>query len=322
VGLVPFALVLRDGVRGASLLRAGLVLAFALPFPLWWMLGNFRALGDPLAPFRVIDDFHRAWVGTTVSAWGEARFRLQGLVFWPAVAVATLSPLVACFGFVGLWRTARARPKERWLAWLILVPTALFTARAALLMTFVPLARFAVVQVALLLPFVGPGYAHLTRATPVTRARWTFAALALAAATWALLAALTFRREGAVADALRPIAPVSTNSRAVLAAAAWLRSLAAGEVVLLDAAPSEADLQVAFFSGLPEERLVRARWGALAQRLAWHPPTAVLRCEGGALEREASVASSGERMLLNGEAFEPVALDAGPWRAYRHIKAP
>jgi hypothetical protein len=91
-------------------------------------------------------------------------------------------------------------------------------------------------------------------------------------------------------------------------------------VVLLDMAPSEADSQVAFFSGLPESRLVRARWGALAQRLEWNPPTAVLRCEGGSLEREPSLGSAENRFLLQGRAFEPAAaLQARPWRAYQLV---
>ena len=52
----------------------------------------------------------------------------------------------------------------------MLVPTAYFAFRSVVLLDFVPLARFAVTQVALLLPFVGVGYLATVEGQSAARA--------------------------------------------------------------------------------------------------------------------------------------------------------
>ena len=144
------------------------------------MQGNERAKGDAFAPIKYIESFHQAWVADGVARWSSIGYRALNLFFWPGVALFTLSPLIAWFGGRGMVRIWRQRPEYRWLIWVVLVPTAYFTFRAVVLLNFVPLGRFAVTQVALLLPFVGVGYLATVEAArprrggcgPVPRSGW------------------------------------------------------------------------------------------------------------------------------------------------------
>lgn len=157
--------------------------AFALP----WMVGNWLDRGHPLFPFQFIDAFHRAWFPGEVARWGEALYRVMCLGFWPGAAVVTLTPLVAGAGFVGLFRAWRQRPDTRWLVLLVLVPTALYTLRAAVLSSFAPLVRFTMKEVLLLLPFAWFGAQPvLERLRPASRRTWLAATVAIAVGwqTW------------------------------------------------------------------------------------------------------------------------------------------
>ena len=80
----------------------------AMPFVAAWMQGNERAKGDPFAPLRYIESFHRGWVADGVARWTSAGYRAQNLFFWPAVALFTLSPLIAWFGVRGMVRRLAA----------------------------------------------------------------------------------------------------------------------------------------------------------------------------------------------------------------------
>ena len=99
----------------------------------------------------------RQWVADGGGAVGALRCRLQQLGFWPGVALFTLTPRVALLGVVGMVEAWRQQPETRWLVLAALVPAAYFTFRAAVLLDFVPLARFTVTQLVLLLPFVATG---------------------------------------------------------------------------------------------------------------------------------------------------------------------
>jgi len=320
IPLLCVLLLLGDKDRVAAVTRSICYGLLAIPFVAAWMQGNERAKGDPFAPLRSIESFHRAWVADGVARWTSAGYRAQNLFFWPGVALVTLSPLIAWFGVRGMVRVWRQRPGYRWLIWVALVPTVYFTFRSVVLLDFVPLARFAVTQVALLLPFVGVGYlATVEGRSPLAARAWAGVALGLAVLFPVVVGALTFAREDQVASSLRPVSPVSTNPPAVMKVARWLKAEVApvGGAAALDVDVQYWDLQIAFFSGLPDTRLARMRWDVFRKQLAEQRPEVLVRREGGPLEKEPDFLLQGDTISFDGDGWEEVPGFSRPWHVYR-----
>jgi hypothetical protein len=114
IPLICVLLLVGDRDRIAGVTRSVCYGLLALPFVAAWMQGNERAKGDPFAPLRYIESFHRGWVAEGVARWTSAGYRAQNLFFWPGVALVTLSPLIAWFGVRGMMRIWRQRPDFRW----------------------------------------------------------------------------------------------------------------------------------------------------------------------------------------------------------------
>jgi 4-amino-4-deoxy-L-arabinose transferase-like glycosyltransferase len=318
--LLSVLLFLGDKDRVAAVTRGLSFLLVSMPFPMLWMQGNERARGDPFAPLHYIESFHKSWVADGIARWTEVGYRGQNLVFWPAVALLTLSPLLAAFGFWGMVHVFRTERQRRWLVWVAVLPTLYFTFRSTVLLNFVPLARFTVGQVALVFPFVYPGFeAALQGRSAAARRAWAVATVALALALPLALGFLTFRKDDGVASSLRPVSPVSTNPPAVMQVAQYLRSelLPHGGAAVLDADPMYWDLQVAFFSGLPDERLARQRWDIFRDRVASAQPHTVVRYEGGGLDHEADLRVEGATLYFAGQVFREVPGFQRPWHVYR-----
>ncbi len=285
---VPFLGVSWVVVRGwKSWKRAFAFMALSSAFPLGWMHGNWADLGDPFYPLRFIDDFHRHWFPDGDRLWGVWEYRLQNLFFWPGAALVTLSPLVALLGAWGLvvaWRAKQAR----WLVALVVLPALLFTVRSTLLASFVPLARFTAKELLFLLPFVPVGAGWLAARLP--KLAWRpLAALtvALAVAFPVGLVAYTYDREGKWENTVRPVSPITTQPRELVEAVKWVRAqvTAHGGSLVLDGDDRQYfDVTVGFRSGLPEDRLARARWDTFPVRLTHRQPRYLLRFEGGMLE--------------------------------------
>ncbi len=318
--LLVLLLLLGDKDRVAAVTRAVTFGLVSLPFPMVWMQGNEHATGHALAPIRYINAFHLNWVQDGVARWTQAGYRAQNLVFWPATALVTLSPLLAYFGMRGMVHVFRTDRKRRWLVWAALAPTLYFTFRSTVLLNFVPLARFTVGQVALVLPFVRPGFeATMAGRTASARRGWAVATVVLALATPLFMTAFTLRKDDGVASSLRPVTPLSTNPPAVMQVAHYLRTqvLPVGGSAVLDADPLYMDLQIGFFSGLPEERLARQRWDIFRERVASAKPDTVVRYEGGKLDHEADLRVEGSTLYFAGKVFHEVPGFQRPWHVYR-----
>ncbi len=287
----------------------------SLAFPIAWSYGNWGDRGDPFFPFRFIDDYHRRWFPDGEQLWGVASYRLQNFVFWPAIALLTLSPFVALAGMLGVWRAFRERRELRWLVALIVLPTLLFTLRSTLMGSFVPLGRFAVKEVGLLLPFVWFGFQWPVLKRIRKPLLWAAAVTAIVLPAWVGL--FTLHRDGKWENWLRPVSPVSTNPVALMKVARFLRTEvnARGEAAILDTDADYRDLQLAFFSGLPEERLARYRWEIFPLRLAMAQPKFLVRIEGGDLSKVAAV--EGDQLQFNGWTFRELDGFAPPFHVYR-----
>lgn len=298
--------------RLAGLTRAVFFGLLACPFPLAWMQGNELMHGDPFYPITVIDQFHRDWVsGEAARLGGPIGYRAHNLFFWPAIALLTLSPVVAILGFVGLRRTWKESVHDRWLVWVVLIPVAFFTFRGAVLMNFAPLARFTVGQLALLLPFFGMGMVStLERCSPGMRRALVAATVVLAVGIPLALGVVSFRQETGMASLVRPVSPVTTNPRDVTIVAEYLEDqLAPGKgTVVFDHAPYYHDLQVAFYSGIPESRMARVRWGDdFEKRLTEvEPPVAVVTSEEGVFLERDDVQQRGDALIWDGVTYRQV----------------
>jgi len=260
----------RDWVRCAAFC----VLA-AAPALLWLAL-NAHWTGDPLAPLRHIDRDHAGLARGAMAASGPFWMRVHALFYWPLAVAVVATPAL---GLLALWGSVRAlrRREAGWELVLIgWIPAVYFTFRSAVLADFLPMARFTLVAAALSLPFAGDVLALLARPARA------FAA-AVAAATPIALAALCWNRTGAWAEWARPMAPMGSLPPGIGEAARWLRANAGdGDLVLVDDAPSYMDIPLAFASGLPETKLLRARWtDDFERRFPSHEPTLAVLVEHG-----------------------------------------
>ncbi|MEW6430524.1 MAG: glycosyltransferase family 39 protein [Myxococcota bacterium] len=291
--------------------------AFSVP----WLVGNWLDEGHPLYPFVFIDDFHRAWFPSEVARWGAFGYRLICLGFWPGAALVTLTPLVALAGMLGLRRAWRERRDTRWLVLLVVVPPALYAGRAVLFSSFVPLVRFTMKEVLLLLPFAWFGAQPVLSRLSLRGRRATVAVAVACAVAWpAWLGWFCFRTEGAVPDTLRPIAPTSTNPPRLMRVARWLRDEGAAgtDGVLVDRDPRDYDdINVAFFSGFPYERIVRRRSVLFEQRVATNRIGYVVRFEGGQLEAEGRLQVGAGGVTFDGQRFVEVGGFEPPIHVYR-----
>lgn len=313
----------RDKVAGATMAVAfGLL---CLPFPLWWMQGNELAHGDPLYPISYIDEFHRGWVASSGGGGKGLWLRAQGLGFWPAIALFTLTPGVALLGLVGMWKAWRERPETRWLMLAALVPTAYYTLRGAVLFNFVPLGRFTVTQVVLLLPFVALGFWECARAWGERASRAVAGgSIALAVVMPVALGVSTFRADGGWRDLLRPVSPTSTNPQPLMRSARWLEAEVAekGKALVLDSDDRYLDLQLGFFVGLPDERVVRMRWPDFRQRFEQERPEFLVRFDDGALTREPWVKLEGRTLMLGDVTYEEQDGFSPPVHVYLRKQGP
>lgn len=317
-GLFPLAVAFSGPDRIASFTRAFVLAPLLLVFPFWWMQQNELAMGDPLYPIRYIDQFHAQWVQDGIGRLGATKFRLHNLVFWPMTLVGTASLLVGVFAIAGLVR-AFVRRENRALAWMALAPTAFFTFRGAVLLDFSPLARFAMVQVAIALIFVVDGFDWICGRLPRPARRGVAglaAVLALATPLW--LGWFTAWKTGMWQDVLRPVTPLSTVPVDQMAVARYLKAHAGdGGWALIDEDARYVDINVAFFTGIPDERLIRRRWENFERQLEHSQGKLWLfTLPGGTLASADALPVGEAQFTWRGRNFEK-AFSAGGLYVYR-----
>jgi hypothetical protein len=296
-----------------------LFLGLCAPFPLWWMQQNEKATGDALYPIHFIEEYHQRWVQDGVAWLGNIGQRLFALLFFPGTLVATTSALVGFLAAAGLWR-AFAKKERRALALLALVPVAYYTFRGAVLLNFSPLARFFMTQVALSLFFVKDGFDWLFGGWSLRAQRAVaVAAGAIAVGTTVFIGQATAFKSGKVADSLRPVSPISTIPLDQRAAADFLKHhVGSSEALVVDEAPRYLDINVAFFSGLPEARLMRKRWSNFEKHLAEGPRTQwMLAAQGGTLQTGEGVPVGEDPIAWRGRTFRRVLTPSPTLFVYR-----
>jgi hypothetical protein len=312
----PF-FVVRVALATRSVRLTLLFATIAAAFPVLWMVGNARATGDPLYPIHDIEAFHRAWHVTETAYWGAARMRGLTLVFWPALAALSLSPLVALTGTIGAALAVRRRHPSWWLVALPVGTLAFYTGRALFAASFVPLARFAVNDLALLCLFVEPGAAWLAPRLKVAPARACAAVVASAALWMAALGAYTTLSPQRFADSLVPISPCSRHLHRLEAAIdAVQRTTRGGSgILVVDSDPDGYDeLALAFESGLPHAQIASFRDASFEASLARGPARWLVRFDGGPLPLKDLPDG---RIEFRGQRFVAAAEKSGAIRIYR-----
>jgi len=232
---------------------AGFLLVAGAPAAFWlWV--NHRYAGDALAPIRHIDRDHRQLAEMMLVWFGQVRWRLYGLAYWPIAVCAVVTPLLAVFALWGSLRTLLRRAAGWEIVALAWLPAAYLTFRTVVLADFRPMARFAMVPAALSLLFAHDALERLGKwARPAALAVLIATPLALFAASW--------NRNGGLAEWSRPLSPVSSLAPGFAQTARWLKANARpGEVVLLDTVWHYADIPIAFAVNWPEDRWLRVRW--------------------------------------------------------------
>jgi hypothetical protein len=121
---------------------------------------------------------------------------------------------------------------------------------------------------------------------------------------------------------LAPIGPISQNPTAVIEVARFIkeRAQAEGAGIILDVDPHHWDMQVAFFSGLPEEKMARYRWDTFQKRLLTAQPAYLIRIDGGQLIENLDFRLVGNRARLGDRWFEELPGFKPPFHVYRPLE--
>jgi 4-amino-4-deoxy-L-arabinose transferase-like glycosyltransferase len=319
--LFALAIAVSGKDRIASATRGVLFGALAVAFPLWWMQMSEKASGDALYTIHYIDEFHARWVNDGIAWLGSSGQRAFSLFFWPGTLIATTSLLVGLLALVGIVR-AFVKKEHRALALIALFPVAYYTFRGAVLLNFSPLARFFMAQVALALFYVDDGFAAVAGKLPAWgKKALVGATAALALATPIYLGVATAWKAGPVADTLRPISPLSTIPTDQMDAARFLKQkVQAGETVAVDEAPQYVDINVAFFTGLPEPRLARRRWENFEKQLREQPkPRWLFAAKGGVFETKDGLTVGGDQLSWRGETWSRVYAPSASLFVYQRL---
>jgi hypothetical protein len=317
--LLPASVVLTGRRPALAAGRAVLFVLMCLPFPIAWMAGNHAMHGDALYPFRFIAAEHARVAALDAGGWREVWLRLQGIGFWPFLALVSLTPGVAALAVVGMTRAWRTRPNTRWLMVATFAPVVYYAVRTTIFYDFVPLGRFMAIPLTVMLVFVREGYIEMAARLGTRPARrLATAAAALAVATPFAIGAFTFRADGRVADVMRSISPSSTNPRAVVAAARDVRSLIHGaDAIAVDSDSDYLDLSFIYFSRLADDEVQRVRWPDFETRFDRQPPEFVLVFDDGVLLERADVRRAGPNLTVRGHTYVETGTVGPPMRLYR-----
>jgi hypothetical protein len=231
----------------ASVTRGLAVFALAASiFPVAWLAWGAAAGGDPFFFAHYISSDHAGLGATAAARYGAWLGRARQLGVWSLAFVAAMTPPGAVLAALALKRRARSvSPAMRVALVAALGPPAIYLAEGLVAQSFEPLARFALVPGALLLPLA-------VAALPPERARAFRAGAFLSAATFSvvvwLVATVGRERIWAGAESMGALTRLDGEDRAL---AAHLRAVRRpGERVMIEPF-SFAEIGIAHAAGIP-----------------------------------------------------------------------
>jgi hypothetical protein len=301
-GLLYVGLIAVLWLRSFGLLRSAAFFLIATAPMAAWLWLNHIYTGDALAPIHHIDQDHRELAAMGLRWFGSFRYRAYCLAYWPIAVCGIATPLLGLASIAGAARALWTRSAGYRLAALAWIPAAYFTFRGAVLADFRPLSRFALVAATLSLPFA---WSVLQR---FGRAALTLTVLVLIA-TPLSLAAISWNRNGTLAEWARPLSPISSLPPGVEEAALWLRANASPEdVILVEGVWDYLDVPLIFAAHLSDDQWIRQAWtDDFEARLARLKPTMAVLLYQGNLHNDhrasRDAVESSERFEFNGAAF-------------------
>jgi hypothetical protein len=231
----------------ASATRGLAVFALASAiFPVAWLAWGAAAGGDPLFFAHYISSDHAGLAASAAARYGAVLGRARQLGVWSLGFVAAMTLPGAALAAVALGRGARAlSPAMRLVLVAALGPPAIYLAEGLVAQSFEPLARFALVPGALLLPLAA-GAVPLERARAFRAGAFASAA-AFSVVVW-LVATVGRERIWAGAESMGALTRLDGEDRAL---AAHLRAVRQpGERVMIEPF-AYADIGIAHAAGLP-----------------------------------------------------------------------
>jgi hypothetical protein len=234
--------------RGSRPSLAGLAIfgAAAAIFPVAWLLWGARAGGDPLFFAHYISSDHAALAATAGARYGALLGRARQLGVWSVAFVAAMTLPCALLVATALGRRWRDLPAEIWIVVVAaLGPPALYLARGLAFQSFEPLARFALVPGALLLP-LGAALVPLVRVRAF-RLVTLASAIAFSMVVW-LVATVGRERIWAGAESMGALTRLDGEDRAL---AAHLRAVRSPGARVMIEPVSFAEIGIAHAAGVP-----------------------------------------------------------------------
>jgi hypothetical protein len=115
------------------------------------------------------------------------------------------------------------------------------------------------------------------------------------------------------------VSPISTNLLAVREVTEFLKGFVAPTVagVILDSDPGYSDLQLAFFSGMPEARIARHRWDTFREKLTTINPGFLVLIKDGKMASEPDFELKGRNVQLGELRFVEIDGFSAPYRVFR-----
>ena len=233
----------------------------AASLPLAWLAWGARGGGDPLFFARYIMTDHAGLAADVAGRFGPLLGRARQLGIWTIAFVAAMTLPGALAAGVALVRARRPptrdahgngttsglSPAMRIVVVAALAPPAIYLARGLLFQSFEPLARFALVPGALLLPLAAaavPPTATLARRFRVATAA---SSVAFAIAVW-LVATVGRDRIWAGAESMGAVTRLDGEDRAL---ARWLRAHRRPHEPVMIEPLAFADIGIAHAAGVP-----------------------------------------------------------------------
>ena len=234
----------------ASATRGLIVFALAASiFPIAWLAWGAASGGDPLFFAHYISSDHAGLGATAAARYGAWLGRARQLGVWSLAFLAAMTPLGAVLALLALKRGALSlSPAMRLVVVAALGPPAIYLAEGLIAQSFEPLARFALVPGALLLPLA-------VSAVPIDRVERARAfraglfasAVAFSVAVW-LVATVGRERIWAGAESMGALTRLDGEDRAL---AAHLRAVRRpGQRAMIEPF-SFAEIGIAHAAGIP-----------------------------------------------------------------------
>jgi len=235
----------RPNPAGATRGLAVFALSAAI-FPALWLGWGATAGGDPFFFAHYISSDHAGLGATAAARYGALLGRARQVGVWALAFLAAMTPVGAALAAVALKRGARAlSPAMRVALVAALGPPAIYLAEGLVAQSFEPLARFALVPGALLLP-LAVSLVPLERA-PAFRLGALASSAAFSLAVW-LVATVGRERIWAGAESMGALTRLDGEDRAL---AAHLRAIRRpGERVMIEPF-AYADIGIAHAARVP-----------------------------------------------------------------------